>query len=106
RQTQSVKPTDPLVVTAFVDSGTVDKNEGRLPTGPAPFQALVSLDKDKVVVRTNQPVYVPKTVVDGLGRNLTFYETIYTLRADRYHREDVHVRDTHGRKLDNKELVK
>src|SRR6185369_8351802 len=80
--------------------------KGRLPTGPAPIQALISLDKGKFVVRTNQPVYVPKTIVDGLGRNLTFYETVFTLRTARYNREDVDVRDTHNRKLSNRDLTK
>src|SRR5262245_52751331 len=34
-------------------------SDAQLPIGPAPIQALVSLDKNKVVVRTNQPYYEP-----------------------------------------------
>jgi RNA polymerase sigma factor (sigma-70 family) len=99
-------PADRLFVTAFVDSGTVQKNDARLPVGPAPIQALVSLDKGKVVVRTNQPAVVPNTIVDSQGRNLTYYQTVYTLRTDRFDREAVEICDAQGRKLNTRDLAK
>jgi RNA polymerase sigma factor (sigma-70 family) len=82
-----------------------ERSEGRLPTGPAPLQALVSLDKDEVVVRTNQCAYVPRTVFRG-NEGVTTYEAMNVLRADRYDRTKVEVFDTRRRKLDNKDMAK
>src|SRR5262249_23237791 len=86
--------------------GAMERNDGRLPIGPVPVQALVSLDKDKVVVKTNQPVLQPGQGVDAAGNPVAFYEVIYTLRADRYRRDEVEVYDVHRRKLDTKDLAK
>jgi uncharacterized protein (TIGR03067 family) len=101
---------DPAVTRADPPVETVQRpmeiNQGRLPTGPAPVQALVSLDKDKVVVKTNQPFYQPRTTIDGAGRPVTFYEAVFALRADRYDRSAVEVYDTSRRKLDNKDMAK
>ena len=73
----------------------------------AALQALVSLDKTKIVVKMNQPIYQPKQVADATGRPpVTTYEVIYTLHTQRYERAEVEVYDTRRRKLDNKELAK
>jgi RNA polymerase sigma factor (sigma-70 family) len=79
---------------------------GRLPTGPAPFQALVSLDKDKLVVKTASPSYQPRQMTDKFGRLVTGYELMHSLQAARFDRKEVDVYDTRGRKLDNRDLPK
>jgi RNA polymerase sigma factor (sigma-70 family) len=84
-----------------------ERNDGRLPIGPIPLQALVSLDKNKIVVKMNHPIAQPKQVVDAAGRPLvTTYEVIYTLHTQRYERSEVEVYDTSRRKLDGNDLAK
>jgi RNA polymerase sigma factor (sigma-70 family) len=98
---------DPLFATGFVDSGTVERSESRLPTGPIPQQALVSLDKDKIVVKTNQSAYIPVTMFDNVNnRATTSYRLVHTLNAERYSRYEVGVFDIHQRQLQNKEWAK
>jgi uncharacterized protein (TIGR03067 family) len=101
-----------LNVVSFVDSGTVDTKR-RLPSGPAPEQALVKLDGDKVVITVSQQVAIPKTthtqVMTDHGveyRSVTRYELTSRLFEIRSDRKDVQVRDTHNRKLDASELPK
>lgn len=96
---------DQTSAVTFLDSGTVEHGGGRLPTGPAPVQALVSFDKGKVVVRTNQFYYEPRTVHTG-NQAVTRYELRHLLRSDRYERDQVEVYDTRSRKLDNKDMPK
>ncbi|MCI0640268.1 MAG: sigma-70 family RNA polymerase sigma factor [Gemmataceae bacterium] len=85
----------------------LEKNDGRLPTGPAPMQALVSLDKGKViVVKTNEPVVQPRQAFAGQRQIVTYYEYVHMLRTDRYDRSQVEVYDTRLRKLDAKDMSK
>lgn len=90
-----------------VESKPAENSSGRLPTGPAPVQVLVSYVNGKVAIRTTQaPVYRPRTVIDPDGVSHTFYEVSFTLRTDRYERSEIEVYDTHRRKLDTRDLPK
>jgi RNA polymerase sigma factor (sigma-70 family) len=75
----------------------LEENNGKLPTTPPPVQALVSIDKDKVIVRTNQPVYRRRQVVDSNGQSRTMYEVAFMLRRDRYERSEVEVSKAHDK---------
>ena len=57
-------------------------------------------------MKTNQPVYQPRQGRDEAGNPVTFYEVVYTLRADRYGREEVEVYDMRRNKLDTNDLAK
>jgi RNA polymerase sigma factor (sigma-70 family) len=98
---------DPLFATGFVDSGTVERSESRLPTGPMPQQVLVSLHKDTIVVKTNQLAYIPVTTFDNVNnRATTSYRLLHTLNAERFSRYEVGVFDIHQRQLHSKEVEK
>ena len=84
----------------------IEENNGLLPLGPAPVQALASLDKDKVVIRTNLSVRRIKEGVDELGHKVKFYESSHKLGARRYNLEDIEVYDTHLRRLKTMDLAK
>ncbi len=97
----------PAPVPPTSTSGPADTADGRLPTGPTPRQALVSLSKDGryLRVRTSNPVYQPRETVHN-GQKATFYELIHALRTDAFVVSAVETYDTRRRKLDNRELPK
>lgn len=88
-----------------VDSGT-DRGGLGLPTGPTPQQALISLDKDKLVVKTNRTYYEPQQLKDAAGRQVTTYAVRNYMETERYEVQTVEVYDMKRRKLDNLDMAK
>ncbi len=89
------------------DDAVLENNDGRLPTGHAPMQALVSLEKGKVVVvKTNEPVVQQRQAFAGQRQIVTYNEYVHMLRTDRFDRSKVEVYDTRLRKLDAKDMSK
>jgi hypothetical protein len=80
--------------------------EGRLPSGPAPRQALVKLGKDgRLTVWWRTAVYyLPRTAVTQAGQSVTSYVQESHVIADTYDCEDVRVQDAKGREVSTKEL--
>ena len=106
-KTAPATPKDSTFPAEFLDTATVERNEGVLPSGPPPLQALARLSKDKVQIRTTAPAYQPREMYDPLGRkHVTTYELIYALRTDQYDKDQVEVYDLQRRKLDNKDMAK
>jgi RNA polymerase sigma factor (sigma-70 family) len=82
------------------------KAQGKLPKGPTPTQALVSIDKDgQLVVRTldSSTEVIEK---DINGKRVTTYYTVETPMRRYYKLENVKVHDTKGKAIDKKELPK
>lgn len=94
----------PVQADRVVVSGTVERGAG-LPTGPTPQQALVSLDRDKLVVKTNRAYYEPKQVKDAAGRQVTTYAVRNYMETNRYEVQTVEVYDMKRRKLDNLDMA-
>jgi hypothetical protein len=74
-----------------------------LPTSPMPRQALVSLAKGQLVVRTLDVMYEP-TTVQFQGKTQTSYQKAETLRTRHYDTEMVKVYDVRGKKVNKKGL--
>ncbi|HEV3444405.1 MAG TPA: hypothetical protein VG099_07170 [Gemmataceae bacterium] len=74
-----------------------------LPSGPMPGQALVSLDKGKLAVRTLSVYYEPITVAAG-GKTRTTYQKAEILKTMHYDTEMVKVYDVKGKRLSTKNL--
>jgi len=75
-----------------------------LPSGPMPWQALVSLDKGKLAVRTLSVYYEPITVAAG-GKTRTSYQKAEILKTMHYDTEMVKVYDVKGKRISTKNLA-
>jgi RNA polymerase sigma factor (sigma-70 family) len=75
----------------------------RLPSGPMPRQALVSLEKGQLVVRTLDVTYEPNAV-HFQGKTRTSYQKAETLRTRQIELEMVKAFDVRGKGIDAKEL--
>ncbi len=75
-----------------------------LSSSPMPWQALVSLEKGKLVVRTSSVHYEPTTVVGEGGNYSTSYQKVEILRTMHYDSKVVKVYDVRGKRIDTKEL--
>jgi len=81
------------------------KLRGRLPSGPAPEQALVALDADgRLTISRTVTVFVPRTTMTSRGEAITSYAAVASTAAERYDLEDVRVYDTRGQEVTMKDL--
>jgi RNA polymerase sigma factor (sigma-70 family) len=74
-----------------------------LPSGPMPRQALVSLHKDQLVVRTLEVWYEP-AAVHYRGKAHASYEKVETLKTKHFDTDMVKVYDVRGKSINKKEL--
>jgi hypothetical protein len=77
----------------------------RLPSGSMPRQALVSVQKGQLAVRTLDVAYEPTTVVYE-GKAHTNYQKSETLRTRHFNVEIVKAYDVRGKLVDTKDLPK
>jgi hypothetical protein len=78
---------------------------GKLPTGPAPVQALVKLDRQgRLRVWQHVTVYEPPPAADAGRQQVTTYRAISTVMATVHALEEIRVFDTAGKAVDPKEL--
>jgi RNA polymerase sigma factor (sigma-70 family) len=75
-----------------------------LPSGPLPRQALVSLDKKELVVRTLVVFYEPVTV-NFQGKPRTSYQQNEVVKTNHYSTEMIEVYDVQGKSIAKKRLA-
>jgi hypothetical protein len=74
-----------------------------LPSGPMPWQALVSLDKGRLAVQTLSVHYEPITVAAG-GKTCTSFQKAEILKTMHYDTQMVKVYDVKGKGISTKKL--
>jgi hypothetical protein len=83
------------------------KNDGKLPVGPAPAQALARVNKEgQLLVTTSQHYYQPVSAVRADGTQVTAYQLCCQLTTFTFPLEDVQAYDTKLRALDRRDLAK
>jgi RNA polymerase sigma factor (sigma-70 family) len=99
--------TSPPVVAKEPPAHGKDKESVKLPLGPAPFQALASLDKDGlVVIKTRLMYYHPVNVINQQGNPVTSYYMVDKLNIVRYALKEVTAQPVGGKILSAKQLAK
>jgi RNA polymerase sigma factor (sigma-70 family) len=100
----NVVPPPPLIAPGPLPP---DKETLKLPLGPAPVQALASLDKDGlVVIKTRQMYYHPVNVINQQGIPVTSYYMVDKLNIVRYSLKEVTAQPVGGKILNAKQLAK
>jgi RNA polymerase sigma factor (sigma-70 family) len=85
----------------------VKEPQGRLPAGPAPVQALVSLEEDgRLTVWQGRVTYMPKTVRVSQERAVTTYHQTSTLVPELYGLGEVRAFDHKGQEIKAGDLRK
>jgi RNA polymerase sigma factor (sigma-70 family) len=70
-----------------------------LPREPMPVQALVSMNKGRLIVRRTAAAYKPVQGTDREGQKITFYEPVITTTTEAFHPDRVEVYDTKGKSV-------
>jgi RNA polymerase sigma factor (sigma-70 family) len=83
---------------------TSSKSPIPFPVGPAPVQALVSLDDNEICIRKTASTYKLRSGVSDKGQDVNYWEPVTMLTETRCQVAEVRVYDHRGEPIERKEL--